>query len=471
MSFHLGKPVLVMLVLAVVSGATLWLRPERPHADLTVWCFAESHVNSYIGDGTVTGETPAHRFTRLSGKSVDFLLISSRAEDVRLLSMFNSHRVGEAVPDLAEIEISSIGKFFRPPVSEVGFLPLNDFLTQSGWYGRIVERRFAPWSKQGKIFGVPHDLHPTTITYRKDLYSQAGVDLAAATTWPAFRDACRSFQDYWRKQGKNRLSIGLSSTSADSIVIMLLQRHVNLVDDRNRVFINDPKVAETLRFYVDLAAGARRIGADFNPAPGQSYRDVASGEICAMITPDWTAGYMKKYGSDLAGKVAMMPLPRFEPGDARTASWGGTMIGIPRGCKDPQQSWKLIEALYLDHEAIDYRRRTNAILPPIREYWNDEIYQRGDPFFIDNQKVDQLYIELANELPLRYATPFTTVALGLLSDVLNKAVARVDAGEISGLDEDIQLWLNDAAEDLRRRIDFGTFEEAPAIARHVSAAE
>ena len=86
-------------------------------------------------------------------------------------------------------------------------------------------------------------------------------------------------------------------------------------------------------------------------------------------------------------------------------------------------------------------------MPPIRKYWKDEVYQRGDPFFM-NQHVDQLYIELADELPLRYATPFTAVATGLLSDVLNKAVARIDRGENAGLDHQIQHWLDNAAGDL-----------------------
>jgi len=459
MSFHLGKPILVMLVLSLLSGVALALRPPRKHADLTAWCFAESHVNSYVGNGKVIGEPPASRFTRLTGKTADFLLISGRAEDIRLLSMFNNrHGGGEQVPDVAEIEISSVGKYFRPPVDEVGFMPLTDLLKSSGWYDQVVHARFAPWSKQGVIFGVPHDLHPTTITYRKDLYDEAGVDLASAKTWPEFRDRCREFQRYWRDHGHDRLAMGLSSTSADNIVIMLLQRHVNLVDDENRLFIDSPKVAHTVRFYAELVAGKDKIGADFNPAPGQAFRDMFSGDICAMITPDWQAGYMKQYGADLNGKVAMMPLPRFDPDDARTASWGGTMIGIPRRAKNPELSWKLIQALYLDHEAIDYRRKTNSILPPIRKYWNDEIYQRPDPFF-SGQQVDRMYIDLANELPPRYATPFTAVATGLLSDVLNKAVARIDDGNTAGLDDDIKRWLDEAAKDLRRRIKFGTFEK------------
>src|SRR5207248_2423894 len=156
-------------------------------------------------------------------------------------------------------------------------------------------------------------LHPTTITYRKDLFDAANVDLSAAKTWPDFRERCLAFQRFWREHGVNRLSIGLSTTSADMVWLMLLQRHVNLVDDRDRVFLNHPKVASTLRFYVECVAGLNKIGADFNPAAGQNFRDMDSGDICAMVTPDWQAGYMKTYGGRLKGKVAMMPLPRFDP--------------------------------------------------------------------------------------------------------------------------------------------------------------
>jgi hypothetical protein len=152
-----------------------------------------------------------------------------------------------------------------------------------------------------------------------------------------------------------------------------------------------------------------------------------------------------------------MPLPRFDPEDAQTASWGGTMIGIPRKCKDPDKAWRLIEALYLDHDSIIFRRRMNAILPPITAYWNDPVYSEPDPYFA-GQRRDELFIRLARDMPPRYVTPFTTVAIGLLSDVLNKATARIDRGETDGLERDIRLWLKDAHDDLARRIEFGTFD-------------
>ena len=45
---------------------------------------------------------------------------------------------------------------------------------------KIVAARLAPWSKDGVIFGVPHDVHPVAIAYRDDLFREAGIDLPAA---------------------------------------------------------------------------------------------------------------------------------------------------------------------------------------------------------------------------------------------------------------------------------------------------
>lgn len=448
-----------MLAAALVGGIIIAARPATPHAKMILWTFAESHQRSYVGDGESVGETPQHKYTRTTGNSLDVVLMNARAEDVRLLSIFDSHGHGQVVPDAAEVEISHVGKFFRAPTSDVGFLPLNDFLKRSGWYDRIVQARFSPWSKKGVIFGIPHDLHPTAIAYRKDLFDLAGVDLAAAKTWPEFALACRAFQHYWVDHGKRRWAIGLAKTSSDNIVIMLQQQHVNLVDDNNKIYLNDARVAQTLRFYAELVAGADPAGTDFNPAPGLKYRDIANGDVCASILPDWEVSYTKRYAPDVAGKLAMIPLPKFHPDDSPTASWGGTMIGIPRDCKDPEASWKLIESLYLDHDAVAYRRQSDDILPPIRSYWNDDVYQHGDPFFHNAQNVNQLYIHLAEELPMRLMTPFTLVAHQLLSDVLNRVVERIDAGETQNLDRDIQMWLDEAAKDLDARIKFGMFED------------
>src|SRR5690554_2472960 len=126
MAFHLGKPILVMLLMATVSGGWLLWRPAPPpRADLVVWVFAESHARTYRDRGEDGSPSLVERFEQRTGKRVDVQLISGRSQAVRLASIFMSQTTGDVVPDLVEVEIGQVGRYFRPPLSQVGFLPLD----------------------------------------------------------------------------------------------------------------------------------------------------------------------------------------------------------------------------------------------------------------------------------------------------------------------------------------------------------
>ncbi|HEV8604836.1 MAG TPA: extracellular solute-binding protein [Tepidisphaeraceae bacterium] len=455
MAFHLGKPVLAMMVIAVSSGMLMLLMPPAPRAEMKVWVFADSHSNSYR-TGINGKPSLVEQYRQKTGVRVEVSLIAAKAEDVRLMSLFSSDSAN--VPDLAEVEIGSVGKFFIPPVREVGFLPLNEFLERDGLLEKMVPSRFAPWSKEGVIFGVPHDVHPVTISYRKDLFDEVGVDLASARTWDVFQEMCLKAQERWRRKGfDRRYALEMPQAKTDYLVTMLLQRHINLIDDHNRVYLNDPKVADTVARYALMVEGRRRIGTDSTPGVSLWTRDLANGDFCACFTPDWRSNYIRTQEKGLAGKVAMMRLPVFEAGDEPTGTWGGTMIGIPRRCRNPEESWKLLKFLYTTPQSLEARLKFTNIIPPMREQWADPMYHRADPFF-GGQKVDELYIELADRIPKRYVTPFTPMAVQSLSFALGRAVAHVEDHGEAGLREVCQAYLDRQAEDLKKRIAFGTFE-------------
>lgn len=446
-----------MICLAGITGVGMLLGPPARQGDLVLWTFAEPHARMYRGNPALPADPRAptllQQFQTQTGKSVRLDLVATQALDVRLLSLFMSGRASNQTPDLAEIEINSVGKYFRPPVDQVGFRPLNDYLKKSGWLHRILPSRLAPWTKDGQIFGVPHDLHPTTLTYRKDLFDQAGIELDSVTTWSEFQDRCLRFQRYWSDRGHRRVGIGLSTTNADMLQVLLQQQHVNLVDSDLTVHLRDEKMATTLTWYAQAVAGPRAFGSDFNPAPGQQIRDVANGDVCSIITPDWLVGYFLTYAPEIAGKLRMIPLPRFNPDDARTASWGGTMIGITRHCKDPDAAWRLIETLYLDRGALQLRQAATNILPPIPEYWTEPAYQQPSRFY-GGQHIDRLYLDLANELPPRYVTSYTATAQLILSVAVNRAVQHVRSQGQPGLESNCRRWLESADEDVRRLIAF-----------------
>jgi ABC-type glycerol-3-phosphate transport system substrate-binding protein len=460
MRFPLGKPVLAMILLALLSAGLILIRPTPERADLTVWCFNDIHASVYR-DAPPGGESLVDEYRRRFGQSVSVELIQQRAEDARLVSLFMSDAHGMAVPDLCEIEIGSLGKFLRPAPDQIGLLPLNAYLQKSGWQNQILNARLMTWSKQGKIFAVPHDVHPVTITYRKDLFDQAGVDLESAATWPVFQEKCLQFQNYWARHGNaNRHAIELHVNSADQLYGLLLQRHVNILDERNQSHLSDSKVAATIAFYAQLVAGPGQIGAETSPAPDGWLRDMERGEVAAIITPDWRASYLPREAPMLAGKLRMMSLPKFDEGDSPTTTMGGTGIGIPRNCKNPDAAWKLLEFLYLSREGNAARLgHGDLILPPVPEYWTDPIYARGDPYF-GGQKVEQLYIDLARQIPPQTITPFTGSGQVALTLVLNKAVRKAESGEPPReLEADCAGWLNQASDELRQYIHFG--ESAP----------
>ena len=246
------------------------------------------------------------------------------------------------------------------PPSEVGFLPLNHYLSTTGhrtipsldapgqpgwnarlltdgriytyandttrwqhnptrttadtWIDRIVPSRFAPWTKSGRIFGVPHDVHPVTLTYRHDLFTEAGVDLPSATTWPQFHDPLPPVPDLLaRPRPPQPLRHGTPPGHGDNVVVMLLQRGVNLVDSDDRIHVTDPKVAQTIAFYAQLVAGPKRIGVESAGGLGVWARDLLDGNTCALVTPDWKINDLKTYAPELSRQTPHDAPPRLRP--------------------------------------------------------------------------------------------------------------------------------------------------------------
>jgi len=433
-----------MSMVAIASGGFIGLQSTPPRSDLTMWVFAEGHAAAYR---SIIGE-----FEARTGASVAIELMTGRAEDARLQSLFMSGESGNTLPDVVEIEIGAIGKLLRPPIEEIGLLPLNERIKRAGWDRRILASRFAPWSKQGVIFGVPHDVHPVALAYRRDLFNEAGVDIERAGTWAEFQEVGLRFQEYWRARGyPTRYTLELPRSSAEVLTVMLLQRGVNIIDRDETIRLNDRTVAHTVAFYAQLAAGHRRIAADSARASGMWTNDAVTGTLCAFITPDWRIVHFRRFAPTLAGTLRIRPLPRFEATDAPTATWGGTMIGITRRSRHHDLAWKLIEHLYLSPAGLEARQRVSRIIPPVAEWWSRDEYQRPDPFF-GGQRVDEMYVDLARQIPQRYVMSMTAVAEALLSAVVDRAVRHVERHGTSELPQQVQAWLDDAADDLRRRM-------------------
>jgi hypothetical protein len=73
---------------------------------------------------------------------------------------------------------------------------------------------------------------------------------------------------------------------------------------------------------------------------------------------------------------------------------------------------------------------------------------------------NELFIELARDIPIRYVTPATGLAQQQLNTVLAKATDYIRArGNDEGLEEAVKPWLVDAERRLATRMEQMRFDE------------
>jgi hypothetical protein len=197
-----------------------------------------------------------------------------------------------------------------------------------------------------------------------------------------------------------------------------------------------------IAFYAELLAGERPVAMATSEGHGRWVRDLVRGDVAMIWTPGWRLAHLEAAVPELAGKLAMMPLPRFQPSDARTAVWGSAMLGIPRDTVDVQASWEL-----LAHLAFAGDPSLPQFPGEQRHPFLGELYA-GAP-------VSGLYATLAAEARVEPVTPLGIAAAAHLAAMITRAADAREAGVAgSELEAMAQAWLEAAQRDLERRAEF-----------------
>ncbi len=395
----LGKGPLAMVLVFGATGLTLMFTPVRKTSDLELWVFAKTHYDCY--QRVLPAFSEQHPDT-----SVDLQLISGRALFQRLNAAFLS---GKGAPDVAEIEISLAGQFFRGPLDEIGFVDLTDLIHSRGWFGRMVQPRFKVWSSRGRIFGLPHDVHPVALAYRADIFQAEEIDPATIETWEDFYRIGRQLTRDLDGDGViDRYAIQLDDMGVHDLRAMLYQNGGDFFDEKGNITLSCERNVEVLAHYVRMIGRPTRIGMTL--AGGAAfYKAAADGYFCCFMMPDWRTGFFKRDAASLGGKLRLIPLPAWNKGRRRTTTQGGTMIGIAKSCANQAEAVKLMEHLYLDPKGLADRYDETGIIPPLIEAWDEPVFGKPDPYF-GGQRVGRLYTRLAPDVPALNINPFTNLA-------------------------------------------------------------
>lgn len=437
--FPFGNAALAILVMALLAGSWLAAHPAgKRDATLTLWVFAKEHRENYLNVlPTFLAKHP--------GVTVDIQLVANNTLAARLQAAM----VADVdVPDMCEIEITQAGTFFRGPLQSVGFLDLTDRIHRTGLWDQLVQARFSPYTKQGRIFGLPHDVHPVALAYNRVAFDELGIDSDKIKTWDDFIAVGHRVT---KPTGANpRYLIELSDSNQDQFEPLFFQRGGAHFDANGNCVMDSEIAVQTMKWYVPLVTGPHKIGN--NLGGGQVLTQaVESGYLLSMIAPDWRTRGFENDIAHMSGKMAIMPLPAVEPGGRRTSTWGGTMMGITRKCAKPDLAWELAMQLYYSREKLADRYLKSNILPPKRDLWNDPAIQAPKAFW-SGERLGRIYAGLAPEVPPQYASPFTQLAKNKMSEAVVSCVQRYNANGDAGFEEYCRARLKQSADEVRRQM-------------------
>ena len=441
MQFPYGKAPFWIVIATILAGVLIvvgrWSgKTEKP--DLVFVTFSRTHIEYY--------QRALPEFEKKHGVSVQVQLVDQRALTSRLQSAMIA---GTAVPDMVEVLTGTMGYFTKGPLEDVGFVDLTDRLREEGLFEKMVESRFSLWTSRGRTFAVPHDVHPVALAYRRDLIEEMGIDVSKIETWDDFAEVGRRITSDTNGDGVvDHYAIDLPMAQVDSLLALMLQRGTGLFDEAGEVSFDSDVAADTICWYVRQTVGPERIA--FPAGWGQTLsKTMLDGLVLFYVTPDWRSKQFEVDVPGLAGKMALMPLPSWEPGGRRVSTWGGTGLAITKACERPDLAWELAKFLYLDKDALAERFKDTNIIPPLKAAWNLPEFDEPNEFF-SGVELGRFYADMAPDTPPDFVAAYGLLASGKLSEVLIDAGSYFEKNGEAGLREYVAGQLQLKAEAVRR---------------------
>lgn len=465
MDYPPGKAPLAILIMAVVSGLWLLLLPAaKSPGNLDVWTFADSHFRAYQ-------KVVPHFEERHPGVQVDLQYVHGRAVTSRLRSAFASDL---HVPDMLETEISSAGTFFLGPLEDIGFVDITQELHKPRpdgppWYERIVKSRFAPYTSRriengvptDHIFGLPHDVHPVLLAYRRDVFQAQGIDAEKLTTWDEFlrvgRELMKTLNAGLPPDQLDHYLIGLSDADCSDLEVLLFQRGGGYFHPDGTIRMDDDVAVETMCWYVPLVVGPERVGNSLGWNWEVTDKAVQKDFMLCYLMPDWLSGFFQKHVKSGAGKLALMPLPAVRPGGRRTSTRGGTMLGFTKKSAQFALAWDLALELYFDIDSRAEQFQETNILPPLREAKTRQEFAQPNPYW-SNQPIGKLYAEQFDDTPPQYTSPYVQLAKGKLSEAVCDCVDYYRKNGADGFEPYVRKRLRQSAAEIKLQMKLNPYQ-------------
>lgn len=327
----------------------------------------------------------------------DFQMISNAPE-----AYLQALAAGEPVPDLLGLEQGQFPNFMKNGVIASNFLDLTDRIGADR--DKYAEGRFSIYSYEGRIYALESSLTASVYYYQPAVYEAAGVEVP--TTW-------EEALEVGAKLAENGSAFGFVTNDGSQFQMMLNQRGGQIFDENaNFVLAEEENRAMAIEVATLIQEGVKN-GTFFVVLGGDVWSGVTiptayrEGRLAGTVMPDWwSTCCLKPNVEDMAGQWAIAKPPVWEAGGSGTLVWGGTGWAVNSQSADAEIAYEFLAFMYLGKESQIQRFEKINMFPNMLEAAADpRVTELTDPFYAD-QKIGEIYSELAAEVPVWYQSPF-----------------------------------------------------------------
>jgi multiple sugar transport system substrate-binding protein len=215
----------------------------------------------------------------------------------------------------------------------------------------------------GKRFTLPWSGGMLALVYNRDLFDRAGVappETTRAMSWDRFLDAAikvrRLGDDVWGF----RVGGNLTTPNWDAVKEWLpwLWSNGNDYFDKTETkpLFGEPSGIASVQLLTDLMVRHRVA-----PGPGVSRPDGATGTVGMWVEQSGVIARMKTQAPAVRFGCSLIPIG--PNGKTSYGVQGGSYIAIPRGARDPAETWRYLR--WQTDEAINLRLVTPSFQDPV----------------------------------------------------------------------------------------------------------
>jgi multiple sugar transport system substrate-binding protein len=324
--------------------------------------------------------------------------------------LLTAARAGNA-PDVALIENTSLPRMIvagvpRDISSDVA--DIKDKFTAGAW---------AQTTFDGHTFGVPQDVGPMALLYRKDVFDKYGVK--APLTWDDYRKAAATI-----KAKAPGLTMATLSTDGwgwyAAVAAQAGDDWWSLNGDTWTVNIDGPGSRKVMEFFQGMYDD-KLIAADplLNPTYNKQIND---GTMLSWPSAAWAPGVIYGVAPKTAGKWELAPLPRWDAANPTVSYQGGSSAVVTKGSKHPKQAAEFIKWLNASAEGAKLILTVQNGYPAATSGQEDAKNEDPPKLMPQQKNYYQVVAQIAQHTrPVTWG-PDTDVAASAFTDAMNAAV-------------------------------------------------